>query len=109
MKICKAFLSSLMVVALVLILCTSASAAEKGPDDWKFTFLLYGWLPSIDASATFKNIPPPSGGGTIGSSISASELVKKLNFVFRVKHFLLNNVLILVRAILITQLKDIGL
>jgi hypothetical protein len=82
MKIGKAFLGSLMVVALVLILCVSASASEKGPDDWKFTFLLYGWLPSIDASATFKNIPPPSGGGSISSSIDASELIKKLNFVF---------------------------
>jgi hypothetical protein len=78
----RAFLSYLMVAALVFILCASASASEKGPDDWKFTFLLYGWFPSIDASATFENIPPPSGGGTIGSSINASELVKKLNFVF---------------------------
>jgi hypothetical protein len=80
--LCRAFLSFLMVVGLVFILSASASASEKGPDDWNFTFLLYGWLPSIDASATFKNIPPPSGGGTIGSSITASELVKKLNFVF---------------------------
>jgi len=71
-----------MFVALVLILCASANASEKGPDDWQFTFLLYGWFPSIDASATFKNIPPPSGGGSIGSSIDASELVKKLDFVF---------------------------
>jgi hypothetical protein len=82
MRICKALLSSLMVVGLVLILCASASASEKGPDDWNFTFLLFGWLPSVDASATFKNIPPPSGGASGSTTMDASELIDKLNFVF---------------------------
>jgi hypothetical protein len=82
MKIRKAVLSSLMVVALVLILCASVSASEKGPDDWNFSLFIYGWFPSIDAKATFKNIPPPSGGGSIGSTVEASDLIDNLHFVF---------------------------
>jgi hypothetical protein len=73
-----AFISSLMVILLVLVLCSSASASEKGPDDWKFTLLLYGWFPSIDASATFNNV----GTGGPDVNVDTSDLITKLNFVF---------------------------
>lgn len=53
-----------------------SSDVSPAPDAWAFRAALYGWFPSLDATATF----PVAGGGTVGIETRPGSYLSKLQF-----------------------------
>lgn len=62
----------LLFVALVLLVPAQVSAQDKSPDDWQYTYELYGWLPRIDIQ--------PVKGDQI--TLKLTDILKNLDMIF---------------------------
>lgn len=62
----------LSLVVLMLLATAQASAQEKSPDDWHYTYELYGWLPRITIQ--------PAEGDQI--TLKFKDILKNLDMVF---------------------------